>query len=148
MKVIFLADVKGKGKKGEVKEINSGYAQNFLFKKGLALEATPGNIKKLENEKAANQAKEEERLNCAKKEALKMAKVVLEFSLKTDEKSGNVFGSISSKQIRKELEKQGFKVDTHAVHLDHAINTLGYSDVEVKVYRDVVTTIKVHVTGA
>ncbi len=148
MKVIFLTDVKGKGKAGEVKEINNGYAQNFLFKKGLALEATPGNMKQLEAAKKQEAKEEETRVANAKEEAKQLSNVVLEFNLKTDEKSGNVFGSVSSKQIRKELEKQGFKLDAHAVHLDHAINTLGYTDVEVKVYKDVLAKIKVHVQSA
>ncbi len=148
MKVIFLTDVKGKGKTGEIKEINNGYAQNFLFKKGLALEATPANVKKLEESKKQAESEELKRVNSAKEEAKKMSEIVLEFSLKTDEKTGNVFGSVSSKQIRKELEKIGYKIDVHSVHLDHAINTLGYTDVEIKVYKDVLSKIKVHVKSA
>lgn len=147
MKVIFLVDVKGKGKTGEIKDINNGYAQNFLIKQGLAVEATKSNLKRLEKENEQRCLEEEKRVLDAKVQASKLKDVVLEFQLKTDEKTGNVFGSVSSKQIRKDLEKLGYKIDTHAIHLDHAINTLGYSDVEVKIYKDITTCIKVHVTS-
>lgn len=147
MKVIFLDDVRGKGKKGEVKEINNGYAHNFLFKKNLAVEATAENIAKLERESEKKKEQELERIADAKVIAKKMSDIVLTFKLKTDEKSGNVFGSISSKQIRTELIKQGYKLDNHSVMLDNAIKSLGYTDVDVKVYKDVIACIKVHVVG-
>ncbi len=147
MKVIFLKDVKGKGKAGEIKEVNNGYAQNFLLKQGLAVEANKSNLasyKKQQEEEAKNEAQiVEEKQKVAKQ----LDGKVITFELKTDDNSGNVFGSVSTKQIKKELENQGFKLDSHAIVLDHAINTLGHTDVEVKVYKNITAKIKVHVVS-
>lgn len=148
MKVIFLADVKGKGKRGEVKEMSNGYAQNFLIKNNLAVEATSANIKMLEEENKRNAAKEEQVVEEMKALAKKLDNVEVKFTLKTDSKSGKVFGSVSSKQIKKELDKLGYKLDTHAVSLDTAINCLGYTNVEIKVYKNIKATIKVSVVSA
>lgn len=148
MKVIFLTDVKGKGKRGDVKEMSNGYAQNFLIKNKLAVEATSANIKALEEENARSSKLEEVKLNEMKALAKQIEGVELNFELKTDSKSGSVFGSVSSKQIRKELENAGYKVDAHAIILDNAINNLGYTDVEVKIYKNITAMIKVHVVGS
>ncbi len=147
MKVIFLTDVKGKGKRGEVKEMSNGYAQNFLIKQNLAVEATPESIRMLEMENKQAEEKEKELFEEMKVLAKKLEGVEVVFSLKTDAKSGKVFGSVSNKQVKKELDKLGYKLDSHAVSLDHAINTLGYTDVEVKVYKNIKATIKVKVVS-
>lgn len=145
MKVIFLKDVKGKGKVGDILEINNGYAQNFLIKQNLAVEATKANVAKLKKEQEAMLKSEE--MTIKEKEALakELEGTEITFKLKTDSKSGNVFGSISSKQIKKELDSLGYKLDNHSVLLDHSINTLGYTDVEVKVYKNITCKIKVQV---
>lgn len=148
MKVIFLTDVKGKGKRGDVKEMSNGYAQNFLIKNKLAVEATSANIKALEEENARSSKLEEVKLNEMKALAKQIEGVELNFELKTDSKSGSIFGSVSSKMIRKELENAGYKVDAHAIILDNAINNLGYTDVEVKIYKNITAMIKVHVVGS
>ncbi len=148
MKVIFLADVKGKGKKGEVKEMSNGYAQNFLIKNNLAVEATDANIRMLDEENKKLADKEAQTIKEMELLAKKLDNVEVKFSLKTDSKSGKVFGSVSSKQIKKELDKLGYKLDSHAVSLDTAINCLGYTNVEVKVYKNIKATIKVSVVSA
>lgn len=147
MKVIFLADVKGKGKRGEVKEMSNGYAQNFLIKQKLAVEATAENMASLEKENKELAKVEETKVKEMQQLASKLEGTEVTFNLKTDEKSGKVFGSISSKQIKKELENLGFKLDAHAVMLEHAINNLGFTDVSVKVYKNITANIKVHVKG-
>ncbi len=147
MKVIFLTDVKGKGKRGEVKEMSAGYAQNFLFKNNLAVEATDANMRVLEEENRQTAIANEKKLEEMKVLANELEGVELTFALKTDAKSGKVFGSISSKQIKKELDQKGYKLDAHAVNLPHAINCLGYTDVEVKVYKNITAKIKVHVVS-
>lgn len=147
MKVVFLVDVKGKGKKGEVKEMSNGYAQNFLLKQNLAIEATKENLRILEEENKKNVAIEEELVAKMQKIANELNNVEIKFKLKTDDKSGKVFGSISSKQIKKELEKLGYKLDAHAVHLETAINTLGYSNVEIKLHKNINAIVKVHVVS-
>ncbi|MFV0499853.1 MAG: 50S ribosomal protein L9 [Bacilli bacterium] len=144
MKVIFLADVASKGKKGQIKNVSDGYANNFLFKKNLAVIATKENLAQLEQDRKNIEKQEEEVIAKKKVEASKLEGVVLEFYLNVDEKSGRVFGSISNKQIKKELDNRGYKLDNHAVPTV-AINSLGYSDVEIKVYKNVSVTIRVHV---
>ncbi len=145
MKVIFLKNVKGKGKIGETKDVNDGYARNFLIKGGYAIEATSGNLKKLEEDKKRLELEEEQRVIKAQKVADKLAKEVLIFKLKTDKKSGSVFGSISNKQIKKKLEKMGYDLNSHAVAIDHPINTLGFTDVNVSVHKGVNCTLRVKV---
>ena len=117
MKVIFLSDVKNKGKKGEVKEVATGYAQNFLLKKGLAEEATPGNLKKLKEQQDQEAEKAQQELEEAKalKEDLEQKEV--EVKTKSGE-DGRLFGSISSKQVVEAYEKQhGIKVDKRKIDM-------------------------------
>lgn len=146
MKVIFLKDVKGRGKKGEVKNVADGYAQNFLLKQGLALEATPANLKSLEAQKnkeakdAANELAEAKKL----KEGLE--KLTLQFQTKAGE-GGRLFGSITTKQIAEELNKKHkIKIDKRKMELDDAIRALGYTNVPIKLHTEVTATLKVHVT--
>src|SRR5699024_481751 len=105
MKVIFLQDVKGKGKKGEVKDVPVGYTNNFLFKNNLAEKATPGNkskIKAQENKKAEQAAEEKQEAEQLKAQ---LEKLTVELKAKSGE-AGRLFGSITSKQIADTLKKQ------------------------------------------
>lgn len=148
MKVIFLKDVKGKGKKGEVKDVAVGYAQNFLFKQGLAIEATPGNMKSLENQqKKAEQAAHEE-LEEAKKLQKTLENLTIELTAKAGE-GGRLFGSITSKQIADELKKtHNIKMDKRKILLDDAIRSLGVTKVPMKLHHEVTATVDVHVKEA
>src|SRR5690625_1178169 len=105
MKVILLKDVKGQGKKGEVKNVSQGYANNYLLKNNLAEEATPGNLKKLQNKQKKKSINEAELKQEA--EALKdtLAKITVEIKAKSGE-SGQLFGSITNKHIADTLKKQ------------------------------------------
>src|SRR5690625_2079651 len=145
MKVIFLKDVKGKGKKGEVKKVSAGYAQNYLFKNNLAEEATPGNLKKLK----AKQKKEAEQQQAEKEAAEKLKEQLTQCTVVIKAKSGEggrLFGSITSKQIADELKKQHkHKVDRRKIERPDPIRTLGHVNVPVKLHPDVVGTIKVSV---
>ncbi|WP_062107917.1 50S ribosomal protein L9 [Bacillus niameyensis] len=145
MKVIFLKDVKGKGKKGEVKDVAVGYAQNFLFKQGLAIEATSGNMKSLENQqKKAEQAAHEE-LEEAKKLQKILENLTIELTAKAGE-GGRLFGSITSKQIADELKKtHNIKMDKRKILLDDAIRSLGVTKVPMKLHHEVTATVDVHV---
>ncbi|HLR08671.1 MAG TPA: 50S ribosomal protein L9 [Bacillota bacterium] len=145
MKVIFLKDVKGKGKKGEVKDVADGYARNYLFKNNLAEEATPGNLKALE----ARKRKEAERKQKEKEEAVqlknKLAEITVEIKAKAGE-NGQLFGSITSKHIADTLNKTyGYKIDKRKIELDQPIRALGYTNVPVKLHPDVKGTVRVHV---
>src|SRR5690606_7251118 len=104
MKVIFTQDVKGKGKKGEVKNVSDGYARNYLLKNNLAVEATPGNLKALEAQKKKEQQLEQAEEDNAKKLKDTLENMELTLKAKAGE-GGRLFGSITSKQIADELKK-------------------------------------------
>ncbi|MBK4071126.1 50S ribosomal protein L9 [Staphylococcus aureus] len=144
MKVIFTQDVKGKGKKGEVKEVPVGYANNFLLKKNYAVEATPGNLKQLELQK--KRAKQERQQEIEDAKALKetLSNIEVEVSAKTGE-GGKLFGSVSTKQIAEALKAQhNIKIDKRKMDLPNGIHSLGYTNVPVKLDKEVEGTIRVH----
>ncbi|MGT2653169.1 50S ribosomal protein L9 [Staphylococcus aureus] len=144
MKVIFTQDVKGKGKKGEVKEVPVGYANNFLSKKNYAVEATPGNLKQLELQK--KRAKQERQQEIEDAKALKetLSNIEVEVSAKTGE-GGKLFGSVSTKQIAEALKAQhDIKIDKRKMDLPNGIHSLGYTNVPVKLDKEVEGTIRVH----
>jgi large subunit ribosomal protein L9 len=148
MKVIFTEDVKGRGKRGEVKNVPDGYAQNFLIKRGLAKAATKANMHTLErinaNEKAAYESEkaEAERI----KALLEKDETVVNFKSKAGSDS-RLFGSISSKRIVEGLEEQfDIKIDKRKLSLSEPIKTLGYTNVPVKLFKGVEGKIRVHVT--
>jgi large subunit ribosomal protein L9 len=145
MKVIFLKDVKGKGKKGEVKNVADGYAQNFLIKQGLAVEASSAAMSSLSAQKKKEEKQAEEELNQAKELKEKLEKLTVELTAKSGE-GGRLFGSITSKQIAEALQKQHkIKIDKRKIELDDAIRALGYTKVPVKLHSDVTATLNVHV---
>lgn len=144
MKVIFLQDVKGKGKKGEVKDVSEGYARNFLFPKNLAVEATPANLKNLEAKKKSEQKKAEEEYNEAVQMKEQLEKLTIEIKAKAGE-GGRLFGAVSSKQIAEALAKKDYKIDRRKIVLDDVIRSLGYTNVPVKIHPKVTATVKVHV---
>ncbi|HEJ7872514.1 TPA: 50S ribosomal protein L9 [Staphylococcus aureus] len=144
MKVIFTQDVKGKGKKGEVKEVPVGYANNFLLKKNYAVEATPGNLKQLELQK--KRAKQERQQEIEDAKALKetLSNIEVEVSAKTGE-GGKLFGAVSTKQIAEALKAQhDIKIDKRKMDLPNGIHSLGYTNVPVKLDKEVEGTIRVH----
>ena len=149
MKVIFLQDVKGKGKKGDVKEVPNGYTQNFLLKINLAKEANKSSISQLAGQKKAQEKQEAEILEEAKelKGFLEKEETVVELKAKAGE-DGRLFGSIPSKQIAEGLNKQyKVKLDKRKIELNNPIRTLGYTNVPVKLHHEVTATIKVHVVA-
>nr|MDH3152737.1 50S ribosomal protein L9 [Bacillus licheniformis]MDH3162149.1 50S ribosomal protein L9 [Bacillus licheniformis] len=145
MKVIFLQDVKGKGKKGEVKNVADGYAHNFLIKKGLAVEATSANISALEGQKKKEKKEAAEELKSAKELKKQLEEITVELSAKSGE-GGRLFGSVTSKQIADAPQKgHQLKVDKRKIELNDAIRSLGYTNVPVKLHPEVQATLKVHV---
>lgn len=146
MKVIFLKDVKGKGKKGEVKNVADGYAHNFLLKQGLAVEANNSNVKTLEAQKNKEEELAAEELEEAKQMKEKLEKITVELQAKAGE-GGRLFGSITTKQIAQELQKKhGFKIDKRKMELAEGIRTLGHTKFPVKLHPEVTATLTVHVT--
>lgn len=145
MKVIFLKDVKGKGKKGEIKNVADGYAQNFLLKQNLAVEATAANMSALEGQKRQEEKHAAEELAEAKQLKEKLEKITVELSAKSGE-GGRLFGSITSKQIADELQsKHQIKIDKRKIELIDGIRALGYTKVPVKLHHEVTATLNVHV---
>lgn len=148
MKVIFLQDVRGKGKRGEVKEVPVGYAQNFLIKNGKAKAATKAAMSQLKGQQKAEEKREEEELEESKqlKAKLEDDKTVVELKAKAGT-DGRLFGSIPSKQIATALEKQyGVKLDKRKIELPEPIKVAGYTNVPVKLHVDVTAKIRVHVS--
>jgi large subunit ribosomal protein L9 len=146
MKVIFLKDVKGKGKKGEVKNVADGYAHNFLIKQGLAIEASNANVSSLDAQKKKEEKMAAQELAEAKKLKEVLDKITVELKAKAGE-GGRLFGSITTKQVAEELQKKhSIKIDKRKMELDDAIRTLGHTKVPVKLYHDVTATLTVSVT--
>jgi len=145
MKVIFLKDVKGQGKKGEIKEVSEGYATNFLIPRKMAAAATDANIKQLDQQKKA----EAKRRDLEKEQAEQLAKELSEMTLEIRAKSGEggrLFGSITTKQIAEELEKsKNISIDKRKMNLNEPIRSLGVTNVPIKLFPDVNATLKVHV---
>ena len=146
MKVIFLKDVKGKGKKGEVKNVADGYAHNFLIKQGLAKEANNANISTLDALKKKEEKAAAEELAEAQKLKEVLDQITVELTAKAGE-GGRLFGSITTKQIAEELQKKnGIKIDKRKMELADAIRTLGHTKVPVKLHHEVVATLTVSVS--
>lgn len=142
MKVIFIKDLKGQGKKGEIKSVKDGYGTNFLIKNGYAVAATEGNVK---HQETLNQKKLEEEQELIKKcEQIKekLGKMTLKFKVKTGA-SDKVFGSVSSKQIVTELAKKGIDIDKRTIKNDSELTCLGFHDVKIELHKKVIAIIKV-----
>ncbi|AIY06964.1 50S ribosomal protein L9 [Planococcus sp. PAMC 21323] len=146
MKVIFLKDVKGKGKKGEIKNVADGYAHNFLLKNNWAIEANQATISKLDGQKK----KEQKEADLERQEAEQLKETLESLTIELTAKSGEggrIFGSITTKQVATALEKKnGIKLDKRKMELDDAIRALGYTNIPVKLHQDVTATLRVHVT--
>lgn len=146
MKVIFLQDVKGKGKKGDIKEVSNGYAQNFLIKNNLAKPANNESMAELKGKQKAKEKQDAEVLAEAKelKALLEKEETVVKINAKAGE-DGRLFGSIPSKQIADALNKQyKIKIDKRKIELDQPIRALGFTQVPVKLHPQVTATINVH----
>ncbi len=146
MKVIFLQDVKGKGKKGDIKEVPNGYAQNFLIKNNLAKPANNESMAELKGKQKAKEKQDAEVSAEAKelKALLEKEETVVKINAKAGE-DGRLFGSIPSKQIADALNKQyKIKIDKRKIELDQPIRALGFTQVPVKLHPQVTTTINVH----
>lgn len=144
MQVIFIRDLRKQGKKGEIKEVKSGYAENFLIKQGYAIPLNQQNLRNLQHENKKIKEEDQKNKELALKEKEKLEKIELEFKVKTG-KDDRVFGSISPKQIKEELLKKDIKVEKRQIKLDNNIVSLGYHKVKIELYKKVEAEIKVHV---
>lgn len=148
MKVIFVQDVKGSGKKGELKEVSDGYARNMLIKKGLAVEATPENLNRLKGQQASAQHKiDVDKANAqAAKEKLGGQTVVIKAKAGT---GGRLFGAVTAAQVAQSIEEQfGCKVDKKKVALKGEIKAFGTFTADVKLYSGINAEMTVEVVEA
>jgi len=144
MKVIFKADVKGQGKKGEVKEVSDGYARNYLIPRGLAVEATEGNLKQLASQKEKEAERKAQQQAAAQEVAAKLNEMVLTIKAKAGE-GGRLFGAVTAKRLAEELASQGVKVDRKTIQLPEPIRELGTTQVEIRLFPGVQAMLRVQV---
>lgn len=145
MKVILLQDVKSLGKKGELVEVNDGYARNFILKKKLGIEATNKNLNDLKLQKAHADKVAQENLVAAQDLAKDLESKEVVCTMKVGE-GGKSFGSVSTKEIAQAAKEQlGLDIDKKKLVLDDAIKTLGTHSVKLKLHPKVTGTLKVKV---
>ncbi|MFW6034815.1 MAG: 50S ribosomal protein L9 [Halothermotrichaceae bacterium] len=130
MKVILTKDVKKLGNKGDIVKVSGGYARNFLIPKGMAKEATDGNVSHLKHKKKIKKRKENEKVEEARKMADDLEKKTFEFSVKAGE-NGRLFGSVTTKDIAEKAKKAGYDIDKRKIDLDDHIKSLGVHKVSV-----------------
>lgn len=144
MKVILQQDVKGIGKKGELKDVSDGYARNYLLPRKLAVEATPANLKAHAAQQKSKEKKRAEELEEAKQLAKKLAEENIIISAKAGE-GGKLFGAVTNKQIAEALAKKKYKIDRRKINLEEPIRSLGVTQVQLKIHPEVTVTIQVQV---
>ncbi len=145
MKVILLQDVKSLGKKGEIVNVNDGYARNFILPKKLGVEATGKNLNDLKLQKNNEKKVAQENLEAARELAAKLAEGGVVLAIKVGE-GGRAFGSVSSKEIAAAVKEQmGLDVDKKKIQLKEAIKSLGTHIVSVKLHPEVTAELKVSV---
>ena len=144
MKVILLKDVKGLGKKGEIKEVSDGFARNCLFKKKLAVEATATQVNSITNKKKAESFHKQEEVKAWIAVANEIRNKEVVCSVKCGE-NGKVFGSITSKEISDKLSALGYNIDKKKILLKEPLKSIGIYDVELKFLPEVTSKIKVKV---
>jgi large subunit ribosomal protein L9 len=144
MEVILRQAVENLGKPGDVVKVTNGYARNYLLPHGLAFEATPGNLKRIQQERDRLEAAENERRSAAQTLAEKLEAVSLTFSARVGDE-GKLFGSVTATDIAAQLESQGFHVEKRQIDLHEPIRALGVYRVPVRLHADVKPEVKVWV---
>ena len=143
MKVIFIKDLKKQGKINEVKEVSDGYAINYLIKNGYAVKYTKTSSNILDQYIKKKEQMEQENIKIAQDLKEKIEKLTIEFKVSSNQ--GKVFGSISSKQICEELEKNEIKINKKMIMAEN-LNTLGMHEVSIQLHKKVVAKLKVQLT--
>jgi large subunit ribosomal protein L9 len=148
VRVILKREVRGLGRPGDVKDVADGYAQNFLIPKGLAIEATAGELKHLSQERQADKLKKDRAHADAEELAKRLATITLMFRLKAG-KDGKTFGSVTNQDIAESLKKEhGVDVDRAKITLTEPLRTLGAHTVEVRLAPDIRARVMVAVEPA
>jgi large subunit ribosomal protein L9 len=144
MEVILRQAVENLGKPGDVVKVSNGFARNFLLPRGVAFEATPGNLRRIAQEKERLEAAENERRSAAQTLAERLEQVSLTFSARVGEE-GKLFGSVTAADIAHQLEGQGFEIEKRQIDLHEPLRTLGVFRVPVRLHAEVKPEIKVWV---
>src|SRR5205823_9330080 len=146
MEIILRQAVENLGKPGDVVKVKPGYARNYLLPRGLAYEATPGNLKRIQQERDRLDAAENERRGLAQSLAERLEQVSLTFSARVGEE-GKLFGSVTASDIAQQLEQQGFTIEKRQIDLHEPLRTLGVFRVPVRLHADVKPEIRVWEIG-
>jgi large subunit ribosomal protein L9 len=144
MEIILRQAVENLGKPGDVVTVKNGFARNYLLPRGFAFEATPGNLKRIAQERGRLEAAENERIESATELAKRLEEVQLTFSARVGEE-GKLFGSVTSADIAEQLASQGFSIEKRLIDLHEPIKALGVYRVPVKLHADVKPEIRVWV---
>lgn len=144
MQVILRDRIENLGNAGDVVDVKPGYGRNYLIPKGLAYEASPANVRRMEAERAAQGRKDAETLNEARQQASAIEGVSLTFNARAGQE-GKLFGSITSGDIADKLAEQGIQIDRRQIELDEPIKSLGVHSVPVRLHTQVRPEIKVWV---
>lgn len=145
MKVILVSEVKGKGGEGDVIEVAQGYAENYLFPQKIALPATPGNLKQLEQRRHKIAEREATRIKDAEAMQEKLDGKLVVVDVKIGEE-GQLFGSVTNAMVADELKKQyDVEIDRKRIDIPHPIKTAGLHEVIVSLYREIFATLQVQV---
>src|SRR5919205_2079451 len=143
-KVLLREDVDDLGARGEIVRVRAGYARNYLLPRKLAVEATAGNVKGIESERAALLKKEAKERASAEAQSQQMGSLELEFRRKAGEQ-GALYGSVTSMDLAEALKERGYEIDRHRIHLREPIKRLGEYTVPVRLHREVTIDLKVRV---
>ena len=144
MKVILIDEIRGLGSRGDVVTVKDGYARNFLLPKKLAREATPGNLKSIEQERKKWDALANQERIVAQKAADSVKGMKLVINKRTGD-HGNLFGSVTANDIADALLAKGVDVDKRRIELAHPIKTTGMHEIDVRLHKDVTAHIQVEV---
>ena len=147
MEVILRQAVESLGKPGDVVKVSNGYARNYLLPHGVAFEATPGNLKRIQQERERLEAAENERREAAQALATKLEQVQLTFSARVGDE-GKLFGSVTSADVAQQLESQGFHLEKRQIDLHEPIKALGVYRIPIRLHADVKPEIRVWVIKA
>jgi large subunit ribosomal protein L9 len=143
-KVLLREDVDDLGARGEIVRVRAGYARNYLLPRNLAVEATAGNVKGIEAERAALLKKEAKERSTAEAQSQQMSSLVLEFKRKAGEQ-GALYGSVTSMDVAEALKQRGYEIDRHRIHLREPLKRLGDFSVPVRLHREVTIELQVKV---
>ena len=143
-KVLLREDVDDLGARGEIVRVRAGYARNYLLPRNLAVEATTGNVKGIEQERAALLKKEAKERSTAEAQSEKMRSLTLEFKRKAGEQ-GALYGSVTSMDLAEALKERGYEIDRHRIHLREPLKRLGEFNVPVRLHREVSIDLQVKV---